>query len=81
VHGVILIQEFEKHFISLEAASEIVDNSEVGTLVFYIKSYAAKMDAKRRLEVSSTTCGNKGRNFLGQNQPTVVGDLHTRQVS
>ena len=37
VHGVILMQELEKHEVSLEAATETVDNSEVGKLVFYIK--------------------------------------------
>mgnify|MGYP001239127583 CR=1 FL=1 len=34
VHGVILMQELEKHGVVLEAASETVDNSEVGKLVF-----------------------------------------------
>lgn len=37
VHGVILMQELEKHGITLEAATETVDNSEVGKLVFYIR--------------------------------------------
>jgi len=52
VHGVILMQELEKHGVSLEAATETVDNSEVGKLVFYIKGYAAKLDAERRLDAS-----------------------------
>lgn len=52
VHGVILMQELEKHGISLEAVTETVDNSEVGKLVFYIKGYAAKLDAERRRDAT-----------------------------
>ena len=42
VHGVILMQELEKHGVFLEAATEMVDNSEVGKLVFYIKGYCCQ---------------------------------------
>lgn len=52
VHGVILMQELEKHGVKLEAATETVDNSEVGKLVFYIKGYAAKLDAERRRDAT-----------------------------
>ncbi len=52
VHGVILMQELEKHGVRLEAATETVDNSEVGKLVFYIKGYAAKLDAERRRDAT-----------------------------
>lgn len=52
VHGVILMQELEKHEVSLEAATEEVDNTEVGKLVFYIKGYAAKLDAERRRDAT-----------------------------
>ncbi len=52
VHGVILMQELEKHQVYLEAATETVDNSEVGKLVFYIKGYAAKLDAERRRDAT-----------------------------
>lgn len=52
VHGVILMQELEKHDVALEAASETVDTSEVGKLVFYIKGYAAKLDAERRRDAT-----------------------------
>ncbi len=52
VHGVILMQELEKHGVGLEAATEIVDNTEVGKLVFYIKGYAAKLDAERRRDAT-----------------------------
>jgi site-specific DNA recombinase len=52
VHGVILMQEMEKHGVYLEAATETVDNSEVGKLIFYIKGYAAKLDAERRRDAT-----------------------------
>nr|WP_011929270.1 recombinase family protein [Dehalococcoides mccartyi] len=52
VHGVILMQELEKNEVALEAATETVDNSEVGKLVFYIKGYAAKLDAERRRDAT-----------------------------
>lgn len=52
VHGVILMQELEKYGVLLEAATETVDNSEVGKLVFYIKGYAAKLDAERRRDAT-----------------------------
>ena len=52
VHGVIIMQEMEKHGVALEAATETVDNSEVGKLVFYIKGYAAKLDAERRRDAT-----------------------------
>lgn len=52
VHGVILMQEFEKNKVRLEAVAENVDNSEVGKLVFYIKGYAAKLDAERRRDAT-----------------------------
>ncbi|MFC1959052.1 recombinase family protein, partial [Chloroflexota bacterium] len=52
VHGVILMQELEKYGVALEAATETVDNSEVGKLVFYIKGYTAKLDAERRRDAT-----------------------------
>jgi site-specific DNA recombinase len=52
VHGVILMQELEKKGVALEAATETVDNTEVGKLVFYIKGYAAKLDAERRRDAT-----------------------------
>ena len=52
VHGVILMQELDKHGVLLEAATESVDTSEVGKLVFYIKGYAAKLDAERRRDAT-----------------------------
>jgi site-specific DNA recombinase len=47
------MQELEKHGVYLEAATETVDNSEVGKLVFYIKGYAAKLDAERRKDATA----------------------------
>ncbi|MFC2063181.1 recombinase family protein [Chloroflexota bacterium] len=52
VHGVILMQELEKYGVTLEAVTETIDNSEVGKLVFYIKGYAAKLDAERRRDAT-----------------------------
>lgn len=47
VHGVILMQELEKHSVSLEAVSETLDNSEVGKLISYIRGYASKLEAEK----------------------------------
>lgn len=52
VHGVILMQELDKYCVMLEAATEQVDNSEAGKLIFYIKGYAAKLDAERRRDAT-----------------------------
>jgi site-specific DNA recombinase len=52
VHGVILLEELEKSAVMLEAATEQVDNSEAGKLIFYIKGYAAKLDAERRRDAT-----------------------------
>lgn len=52
VHGVILLQECEKHGVKLEAVTDTVDNSETGKLIYYIKGYAAKLDAERRKDAT-----------------------------
>ncbi|MFC2009165.1 recombinase family protein [Chloroflexota bacterium] len=52
VHSVILMQELEEHDVMLEAVTESVDNSEIGKLVYYIKGYAAKLDAERRRDAT-----------------------------
>jgi site-specific DNA recombinase len=44
-HGVILIQELEKHSVSLEAVMETVDGTELGKLISYIRSFASKLEA------------------------------------
>ncbi len=46
-HGVILIQEIEKHNVSLEAVTETVDCSELGKLISYIRGFAAKLEAEK----------------------------------
>lgn len=47
VHGVILMQELEKHNVGLEAVTETVDSTEVGKLITYIRGFAAKLEAER----------------------------------
>jgi site-specific DNA recombinase len=63
-HGVIIIQELEKHGVKLEAATEDVDNTELGKLITYIKGFAAKLDAERRREATlrgRKACSRDGR--------------------
>jgi len=52
VHGVILMQDLEKYGVALEAITDTVDNSETGKLIYYIKGYAAKLDATRRRDAT-----------------------------
>ncbi|MFX1537134.1 MAG: recombinase family protein [Promethearchaeota archaeon] len=47
VHGVILMQEFERHHILFECVTEDVDNSELGKLISYIRGYASKLEAEK----------------------------------
>lgn len=47
VHGVIIIEEVEKHHLGLEAVTETVDASEVGKLISYIRGYASKIEAQK----------------------------------
>ena len=46
-HGVILMQELEKHHVTLEAVTEDVDNSELGKLISYIRGFASKLEAEK----------------------------------
>lgn len=46
-HGVILIEEMEKHDVRLEGAAEDIGSSELGKLINYIKGYAAKLEAEK----------------------------------
>ena len=46
-HGVIIIQELEKHGVKLETVTEDVDNSELGKLISYIRGYASKVEAEK----------------------------------
>jgi len=47
VHGVIIIEELEKHHVTLEAVTETVDSSEVGKLISYIRGFASKLEAQK----------------------------------
>ena len=64
VHGVIIIEELEKHHVTLEAVTETVDSSEVGKLISYIKGFAAKLEAEKIRE--RTMRGRKAKAKLGQ---------------
>lgn len=46
-HGVIIIQELDKHGIKLETVTEDVDNSELGKLISYIRGFASKLEAEK----------------------------------
>lgn len=59
VHGVILAQELDKHYVILEAVTETVDSSEVGKMVNYIKGFASKLEAEKIKE--RTMRGKKAR--------------------
>ncbi len=46
-HGVILIQEMEKHDVTLEAVTEDIDDSELGKLISYIHGFSSKLEAEK----------------------------------
>ena len=46
-HGVILIQELDKHRVILEAVTEDVDNTELGKLISYIRGFSSKVEAEK----------------------------------
>jgi len=46
-HGVILIEEMEKHNITLEAVTETVDSSDLGKLISYIRGFASKLESEK----------------------------------
>lgn len=67
-HGVLLMQELEKHNVTLECVTEDVDNSDLGNLISYIRGYASKLEAEKIKE--RTTRGKRaakeaGRIFTG----------------
>jgi len=64
VHGVILIEELEKHGVSLEAVTESVDTTDLGKLISYIRGYAAKVEALKIVE--RTSRGRKKRAEMGK---------------
>ncbi len=64
VHGVIIIEELEKHHVTLEAVTETVDSSEVGKLISYIRGFASKLEASKIRE--RTMRGRKAKAQQGQ---------------
>ena len=64
VHSVIIIEELEKHGITLEAVSEAVDSSEVGKLISYIRGFASKLEAEKIRE--RTIRGKRAKAVMGQ---------------
>jgi site-specific DNA recombinase len=63
-HGVILLQELEKHNIKLETVTEDVDNSELGKLISYIRGFASKLEAEKIKE--RTTRGKRAKAKAGR---------------
>jgi len=63
-HGVILTQELEKHGVKLEAATEDVDNTELGKLISYIRGFASKLEAEKIRE--RTMRGRRARIAKGK---------------
>ncbi len=47
VHGVIVIEELEKHHVDLEAVTETIDGSGVGKLISYIRGFASKLETEK----------------------------------
>jgi len=64
VHGVIIIEELEKHHVMLEAVTETVDSSEVGKLISYIRGFASKLEASKIRE--RTMRGKRARALGGK---------------
>ncbi len=64
VHGVIIIEELEKHQVILEAVTETVDNSELGKLISYIRGFASKLEASKIRE--RTMRGKRARALAGR---------------
>lgn len=46
-HGVILMQEFDRLSVRLEAVTENIETSEIGRLINYIRGYASKIEAEK----------------------------------
>ena len=71
VHGVIVIEELEKHHVDLEAVTETIDSSEVGKLISYIRGFASKLEAEKIKE--RTGRGKRARAREGR----MSGGFHT----
>ena len=63
-HGVILIQEMEKHHAILESVTEDIDNSELGKLISYIRGFASKLEAEKIRE--RTIRGRRAKAIQGR---------------
>lgn len=46
-HVVILMWQFEKHHVRLEAVTETVETTQIGKLITYIQGFAAKLEAEK----------------------------------
>ncbi len=64
VHGVMIIEELERHHVTLEAVTETVDSSEMGKLITYIRGFASKLEAQKIRE--RTMRGRKARALSGR---------------
>ena len=51
-HGVIIMQELEKHRVTIEAVTEDVNTSDLGKLISYIRGFASKLEAEKIRERS-----------------------------
>ncbi len=51
-HGCILMQEMDRHHVTLMCATEDVDNTEIGKLFSYIRGFASKLEAAKIKERS-----------------------------
>ena len=45
-HGVIILNDLEKHHVTLEAVTETVDSSRVGRLITYIRQWASEQEVE-----------------------------------
>jgi site-specific DNA recombinase len=45
--GVILLQELEKHKVTLEAVTETLESTDLGKMIIYIKGFASKLEAQK----------------------------------
>jgi site-specific DNA recombinase len=58
-HGARLFQELEEHHVTLEAVTEVIENTDMGKLISYIRGFASKLEADKILE--RTTRGKQAR--------------------
>jgi len=71
-HSVILRAELEKNLVSLESVTEVIDKSEIGNLINYIRGYASKDEAIKIR--ARTMCGKHAKAERGElPQGTGVG--------